>query len=155
MQELVQEVLKWPLIIQGAIGSALFWGILSLGQVITSKLIEKASTYSKETRESNLRTKWSKYYGHKAFLNKEKNVVAEVQISLIYASFRNFLKSMVWITLGLLFSKVISVLGVVGFIGGLYYLFKALNIVQKIDTNVDVDNKLKEIEDQIKLVTKT
>jgi hypothetical protein len=47
MNNLIKEILEWPIILQGALGSFLFWMLLSGGQKLTSFLVEKFSKYSK------------------------------------------------------------------------------------------------------------
>jgi hypothetical protein len=150
VEELINKILEWPLIVQGALGSALFWAILSFGQIATAKLINIVSAYSKKTRKRFLQNQITKYYGYSAHRKGDQTLSASVQVSLIYGANRDFFRGMIWVVLGLLLTGVIDVLGSVGFLGGLFYFFKALNRVQSIRATDDVDGKLKELRAQLK-----
>lgn len=152
MKEYIDAVLEWPLIVQGALGSGLFWLILIIGQYFTGRLSQLLSTYSKEYRLRLLRSQWAKYYGYKALQDGDRALSSSMQVSLLYIAFRDFIRGMIWVVLGMLFSSVFPILGVVGFIGGLYYLFKTLSHVRRIDTTVDVAGKLKELECEISAI---
>ncbi|WP_024594258.1 MULTISPECIES: hypothetical protein [unclassified Pseudoalteromonas] len=52
MSELMDAVMKWPIIVQGALGSGLFWIILLLGQKIVDKASDAYSHKSKKARIS-------------------------------------------------------------------------------------------------------
>jgi hypothetical protein len=54
MQELIDAIKAWPIIIQGALGSALFWLVLVVGQKITNALSIRFSTQSKSRRRARL-----------------------------------------------------------------------------------------------------
>lgn len=58
-------------------------------------------------------------------------------------------------TLGLAFSFLLPVLGIVGFIGTLYYLFLALEIVKGINYDGDVTEKINEINKELKELEST
>jgi hypothetical protein len=38
VKQIFEEILKWPIIVQGALGSALFWLLLTLGEKLFNKL---------------------------------------------------------------------------------------------------------------------
>ena len=56
----------------------------------------------------------------------------------------------VWVLLGFIGSVFLPVLGVVGYLGGLYYLFIAVNILKGIDTDEDSGQRVKEITEELK-----
>ena len=60
--------------------------------------------------------------------------------------FRNFISGAIWILLGLILN-----LHGIGYLGGIYYMFNALNSVQQItiSDNFDIDKKIKEISEQM------
>ncbi len=55
----------------------------------------------------------------------------------------------IWLALGLCFGSVIPVLGIVGFVGCLYHMFKGLSVVQAIDTGASPSEKITEIDKRI------
>jgi hypothetical protein len=43
MTELIDTILKWPIIVQGALGSGLFWLVLFMGQKSVNKISDSYS----------------------------------------------------------------------------------------------------------------
>jgi hypothetical protein len=51
--------------------------------------------------------------------------------------------------LGFAGSVFLPLLGAVGCVGALFYLFSALNLVKRVDRNADAQTKIKELTDEI------
>lgn len=122
MDELIETIKNWPMIVQGALGSGLFWLVLLVGQYLVENAINLYSRHSENSRESYLVSKMCKYdafiKGSAFFLN-----------ATIYRSMRFFYKAIMWLILGLLFQQFLSTLSTVGYLGCLYYLLKAYGII--------------------------
>lgn len=136
-------------ILYGALGSALFAFIVYVVPKIISALGELISKYSVEQRERRLNTLWLKYYGMTHEDDDQSLESTSCQVALIYKSLRQALKAFIWISLGLIFQSVVDLLGIIGFIGGLYYLFSALGQVQTVGEDVDPQVELEKIEAEL------
>jgi hypothetical protein len=144
--EFVAAITAWPVLIQGAIGSAIFWLVLLLGQKLAVRASAKYSESSKKRRKDFLMEQRLKYYYKTTTDNVARGVVFS---ALTYRAFRNFLRASIWMTLGLLGGSFISTLGVIGFLGAIYYLFAALNTVTPVPDGSDPAAKLKELSEEI------
>lgn len=141
--------IEFASIVYGALGSALFALIVYVVPKIISSASQFISKYSVKARDRRLKTLWLKYAGL-VHLDKEEDLNAAAnQVALIYKSLRELLKAFIWIVLGLIFQSVLGYLGIIGFLGGLYYLFLALAEVQKIDDSIEPYKALREIEEQM------
>lgn len=147
MEKFILAVQDWPVLIQGAIGSAIFWLVLLVGQRGARYCAGIIRTYSKDKQETYLRNEFIRY-----------NAVREggsIQIGGAYAAMlwyrasRNVIVGLIWLSLGLIFGSVVSVFGIVGFFGCIYHLFGALNIVGPINHEGDVEKKIAEIAEKL------
>jgi hypothetical protein len=142
IERLLTSISDWPVIVQGALGSALFAAVLFLGQKATGSLSSRYSAVSRERRRNFLLEQRLKY-SYK--LAKDMPTRAAIFSGLLYRASKNALRAAVWLTLGLIFSTFLPVLGLVGFLGALYYLFAALNTVTPVPEVDDIAERLKEL----------
>ncbi|WP_444930958.1 hypothetical protein ACJJIF_04015 [Microbulbifer sp. SSSA002] len=149
MSDILTIIIEWPLIIQGALGSGLFWLVLLLGQKITFLSSRIISQRSEKNEIHYLKTLRDKYIGLKAHQDKNIPFANYVITGSIYKSLRSLYKGLIWLALGLCFGSVIPVLGVVGFMGCIYHMFKGLSVVQAIDTSASPSEKIAEINERI------
>lgn len=149
MSDIVNTILEWPLIIQGSLGSGLFWLVLLLGQKITSLSSRIISQRSTKNEIRYLKILRDKYIGLKAHQDKNVQFSNYVITGSIYKSLRSLYSGLIWLALGLCFGSVIPVLGVVGFVGCLYHMFRGLSIVQAIDSSASPSEKIAEINKRI------
>lgn len=118
MSEVITIIKDWPIIVQGALGSALFWLFLVISQKIAVVVKEKLSKHSRESRLSRLRNEYFKYSNDEDAAEHSLSVVY-----LIYRSLRPFLRAMMWFVMGVITNIFASPLGVIGYIGALFLLF--------------------------------
>ncbi|WP_349741502.1 hypothetical protein [Roseateles cavernae] len=147
VETLIKAITDWPVLVQGAVGSALFWLVLLVGQKGVSAATTKYSSKSKAKRRAYLIEQRLKY-GYK--LAKENDFRAAIFAGLLYRASRNALRACIWLTLGLAVSAVVPVFGVVGFMGALYYFLEALNTVTAVPETEDVAAKIKAITEELK-----
>jgi hypothetical protein len=147
---LIEVILEWPVIVQGGLGSALFALIFFIGQKITALAANSVSSYSVKAKEEQLNILWQQYAGLKAFLDGDKQQSSSYMIGLIYQAIRFLFTGLIWLSLGLMLNSFIPTLEIVGFMGFIYYMFKGLNCVQKVDKTVDPSEKMSEISIQLK-----
>jgi hypothetical protein len=138
MEIIIDRILQWPVIVQGALGSGLFWLILFIGQKAFAVSSSRYITFSKKRRLNSLQAESIRY---KAFIIEDKSISAFLLIGLIYSAMHNLIESLICVFIGLLFHNFIPVFGVIGYLFALYYLFKAADNVRY--TNSEIDNKSK------------
>ncbi|MCK9388318.1 MAG: hypothetical protein M0Q22_07990 [Sulfuritalea sp.] len=147
MEQLIASVQDWPVIVQGALGSALFALVLFTGQKITTYFLDTVHAQSKRERARQLREQLIRYKALKSKDNAERAFYAAV---IWLRASRHVVKAFIWLTLGLAFNSLLGVLGVVGFLGATYYLFVALGIVKGISYDGDVTLKIEEIRTELR-----
>lgn len=145
MKELIEAMKAWPIIVQGALGSALFWVILVFAQKSFDFCSKLYSTHSASSRKSFLISKFVKL---NAFITGNQFDISAV----MYRSLRFLYKSLMWLALGFIFENLFSIGGVIGFVGCFYYLSKAYQLVSPLDEDI---NKSLEERDKVKEELKT
>jgi hypothetical protein len=142
IDKLLSAVADWPVIVQGALGSALFAGLAYLGQRLTPLISARFSEVSKKRRKAFLFQQRLKY-AYK--VTKDNPTRGAIISALLYIAARSLIRAAIWLVLGLIFSSFEGVLGVVGFGGCLYYLFAALSVVNHVPDAEDNAAKLEEL----------
>ena len=120
--EIISEILKWPIIIQGALGSFLFWLFFTVGQKTFSYL-------NKKLRDEK---QLGGYFGREArdsYHEGDYNRSTYNFLTCIYAAIHYFLKFVLSVFIGFLMAGIIPVFGYVGYFFALYFLFRALSYV--------------------------
>ncbi|MBA2083780.1 hypothetical protein [Aeromonas veronii] len=152
MNDLITAIKAWPIIVQGALGSGLFWLILVLLQKISLKITGYLSHLFKESEKSEIRTELLKILMTEAAGIEKLNYAAPI----LYRMARPFLRAILWLVLGLFVGSIISIFGIIGYIGSIYYLLQALNVVSAYKYNGDLEERksvlsarLKELEENV------
>ncbi|MCX4190850.1 hypothetical protein [Methylophaga sp. OBS3] len=145
MQELIEAIKNWPVIVQGALGSAAFWLLLVVIQRVYQFVDHRVSKISRNNRKSELINERLKL-GLKMTKGKDRALFAPV---LVYRMSRPFLKALIWLALGLLFTPASTVLSSVGYIGSIYYLVKALVVVSPFSFEGDPKTRMEEIQAEL------
>ena len=131
MDEWIKVFSSWPIIVQGALGSALFWLILALGQRAVSFVSDRYTGFSRIAKVSKLTDLQAKYL---IALTKEHALTGAYVSVLIYRSLRHFFRAFLWLTVGLLLQSLAPIIGVIAYVGSLYYFFGAVDVVRPVDT---------------------
>lgn len=151
MEQLFGAVKDWPVIVQGALGSALFSLIIIAGQRATTYLSNHINSVSKNRKRDRLNTQLTRLEA----LNSSDNAQSAFYAALLWIrASRSVIKALMWLTLGFAFGSFLNVLGVVGFLGCFYYLFKVLEVVKPITDEGDITAKIKDLEQQLTLLDK-
>ncbi len=128
--EIIEAIKDWPVIVQGALGSALFWLISLVAQRIVAIGVVKASKHSNQERLSWLVSRNAK---HEAFGGTRDDAkAAYATSSLIYRSLRPVYKGVIWLGLGLVASVFTPIGLAIGGVGLTYYFLKAYDVVSPI-----------------------
>lgn len=151
MSELISAIKAWPIIVQGAMGSGLFWLVLVLLQKASLKITSHLSHLSKKSERNGIRTELLKILMTETKGPEKLNFAAP----LLFRMSRPFLRSILWLVLGLLLGSIIPIFGIVGYVGSIYYLLEALNVVSAYkydgslaDRKIELTKRLKELEDE-------
>jgi hypothetical protein len=145
MNELIDAIKAWPVIVQGALGSALFWLVLVLGQRIRAAIAVKHSHYSKTARLSWLVSEQIKY---SAFTATTMESQSHHITFLLYRASRPALKSLMWLIYGLVMDSIAHPAGVIGYMVSLVFLFRAFEIIGPV-VNDNPQETLKSINEEI------
>ena len=116
--DIIKSVTDWPVIVQGALGSALFWAVLELGQ----RTAKRAATRLSADRKTG--NNWA-LMAHEA----KGSVAVEARFMCMYAALHYLLKAGVVAALSLALGSAIEVFSSVGFLISTYFLFRALSFV--------------------------
>jgi hypothetical protein len=147
MEKLVSAVKDWPVLIQGAIGSAIFWLVLLIGQRVAAYCAEALRNHSKGRRHTYL---INELLRHNALREGDDFVSGAPFAALLwYRASRHVIVGFIWLSLGLIFDSIVGVFGVVGFVGCIYYLFAALTVVAPVNFEGDIDKKIEDLQVEI------
>lgn len=146
MQEFVDAIKAWPVIVQGALGSALFWLILLIGQLLVTRLTSWQSKRSKIARKGWLMSERAKCLAGLATSSETFAVYATI---LLYRASRPLCRSILWLVLGLSFQAFIEPAGIVGYLGALYYLFKTAGVLGTIHSQQHTAEELEKIDQEL------
>jgi hypothetical protein len=116
--EIIKTVTDWPVIVQGALGSALFWAVLEIGQ----RAVKRASArLGKDLETAN----WFAMAAH----DGTGSLRANAQFFCVYGALHYILKGFVVTALSLVVSPWIDVFATVGYLISAYFFFRALAFV--------------------------
>ena len=127
LNELIDAMKEWPVIIQGALGSGLFWLILLLAQ---KAFMISSSYFSKRSKEERISWLISRDAKHEAFGGtKDFSQAAYATSALIYRSLRPVYRGFLWLGLGLVIYPFFELGLTIGGIGLIYFCLKAYEVV--------------------------
>ena len=133
--EIIGKILEWPIIVQGALGSALFWLVLFVGQKTINKISEKWNS-DKETAN----------YFAKSFHATEHETIRHLAFqSSMFGVLHYFIKSILIVVLSFIFGQFIPLFQTLGLIISLYFLFRALSYVPHFDSFSSKEETRKEL----------
>jgi hypothetical protein len=148
MKTLIDEILKWPVIVQGALGSALFSAILAVCAWSARTIATSFRGFSRVKRLDMLRNEALRYEG---LASNNPATSALTLVLLVYTAIRELVKALSVISLGFIFGSIVPILETVGFVMALYYLILAADAVRDTTRDVDPRERAKELE---KLIAK-
>ena len=133
--EIIGKILEWPIIVQGALGSGLFWLVLFAGQKITNKISEK---WNSDKKTAN--------YFAKSFSATKHEAVRHLAFqSSMYGVLHYFTKSILIVVLSFIFGEFIPLFQTLGLIISLYFLFRTLSYVPHFDSFPSKEELRKEL----------
>ena len=124
--EYIDKVLSWPVIIQGALGSLLFYLFFEIAKYLTRKTTIFYGKINKKVRTENLVFKKTQLAAN--FMTAGSG--ADLITLCIYGAMNKAAKGFVFLSFALVFMNYIPVFSVVAFVVAIYYFFKALKFVE-------------------------
>lgn len=116
--EILKIVTDWPVIVQGALGSALFWAILDVGQRIVRRIASRLGS-DKETAN------WFALAAHEA----SGEMGNKARFFCIYGAMHYVLKGLIVTVLSWAVSPLLDVFAAAGYLIAAYFYFRALAFV--------------------------
>lgn len=108
-----------PVIVQGALGSALFWLIFEVGQRLGLVISRKVFKDKKVAMWFSLAARASESHEYE---------IKYRQIA-IYGGLHYLIKALILIVVSLLLAPINHVIAVVGYVSSVYFLFRALSFI--------------------------
>jgi len=155
--ELIDKILEWPVIIQGILGSFLFWVIFTIGQ----KIINLST---KKIKDEN---KLGQYFGKQArdnFYEDQYEFSNYNFFICLYGALHYFLKFSLFVFLSMIIKDFVPVFSYVGYLIALYFIFRALTYVthfkvfeaedNKNGRKHPIDEKIKKLDEEIQQLKK-
>ncbi|HDY7531198.1 TPA: hypothetical protein RQJ59_004557 [Vibrio vulnificus] len=121
---ILETITAWPVIVQGALGSALFALISYIGQAVVKFTYAKWAIYSKYSNEVLASQKAGLI---DSYLNKNTQKTASILSIMMFSSLHYLMKAILFVAFGLIADSALPVFGVVGYTIGFIYLFKAMS----------------------------
>ena len=116
--DLIKTITDWPVIIQGALGSALFWAIIEFGQRVARRTADRLS-------KDKVTANWFALAAHEA----PPPMVEHARFICLYGSLHYMLKALVTIAVSFAINPILDVFASVGYLISVYFLFRALAFV--------------------------
>lgn len=136
--DIIKIITDWPVIIQGVLGSAVFWLILELGQ----RMLRLSASRLNED-------KWAGNWFALAALEASPPMRESARFMCLYAAFHYLLKSLVVFVMSFAFSPFIDVFASVGYFISVYFLFRGLAFVPHTSTFGPIPERKKKYEDGV------
>jgi hypothetical protein len=132
--EFINKILEWPVIIQGILGSFLFWMIFTIGQWIGKLSINKIK------QDNELGGFWGRT-ARDDFYKGNFNLSNFSFFICLYGSIHYFLKFVLVVFISYIISDFVPVFAFVGHILGFYFIFRAISYVTHFSTFDREDEK--------------
>lgn len=149
LQKTFEAVMQWPVIVQGALGSALFALISYVGQRVVKKIVATLAKHNQNLRKENLHRELI----HTKFIRMPGRTDRVMIVSMFQAS--SYIASgLIFLALGWLFEGIVPLSFKIGVLGFLYYVFRAALWLDRLTvepkaTDLQLWTRVKEIETEL------
>ena len=117
--EIIDKILDLPVIVQGALGSGLFWLMFDIGQRLTTSISKRLSSDQKTAM----------WFSLAANVTKSHEMQIECRQIAIYGGLHYLIKALILIVVSLLLSPLNHIIAIVGYVSSVYFLFRALSYI--------------------------
>lgn len=127
---ILEEIIKWPVIVQGALGSFLFWVLFKAGELLVKYSTKR---FSKDKKVAN-------YFSLVWYTEiiKEKGSYA-FQVCL-YGALHYLMKATLFICFAFIASTFNEVFFIIGLLIASYFLFRAISYIPHTDNHGSQEN---------------
>ncbi|MFL1456019.1 hypothetical protein ACJO5Y_16400 [Marinobacter sp. GN3S48] len=148
MQEIIDAATNLPILVQGALGSGLFWLVLLFLNLSRKWLFSHAVLLGKKARKDILE---DRRFFYRSVVSNDHAMLTLSSVALLFAAFRNFMHALICLVIGFIFSQFLSVFLYIGCLFALYFLLVASIRVGDLHTTDDSDitERIEEIDLQI------
>ena len=158
--ELLKKILDLPIIIQGVIGSFLFWLVFVIAQKLIDAVSKLFAQFNKRIEKENILFEQMHLLQH--VLPIDQIAGMRIHIASIHTGIYLFIKGAIFLSFGLIASDLIGGISVVAYIFSLYYFFRALkacyvkvfsdgkSVEEQKKRLAELDERLKQINSEIK-----
>lgn len=122
--EVLDRILDLPVIVQGALGSFLFWLAYVVSQKLINLIAKIVGSYSKRIQRENILFEKMHLLQDVFPVSDPKGTLAHVLG--IQAALYKLIKGMIFICFGLVSEKLIGSLSIIAYLIAVYYLFRSL-----------------------------
>lgn len=128
--EIINQIISWPVLVQGALGSGLFWLFMKAGQYVSNISKNFIGSHKKDmlARDKLI---------EKAIKSSSLQEWINFSSLAVYISLHYIIKAIIFISLGVMLKDYIPVFSIIGYIGGIGYLFLALRYSPHLDSHIE------------------
>lgn len=119
MSEIIVAITNWPIILQGVLGSALFWVVLELGQRGTRRMMGR---FGKDKQTAN-------WFAAAAHSLPAGEALEQARFVCLYGATHYAAKGFIVAILSVALAGFVQVIAIVGFLISGYFFFRALSFV--------------------------
>ena len=146
LKQTFDAITQWPVVAQGAMGSALFAALSYLGQKLARKAFSSFAQFNKNFRKENLYRELI----HKKHLQEPDRLQSVILVS-VYQAFGYVARGLIFLALGWLFEGIIPLALKIGALGFLFYVFRAVLWVDRFtvdskESDLQTWRRIREIE---------
>jgi hypothetical protein len=147
LDRLVTAITDLPVIVQGAMGSALFAVVLYVGQRAVGLFSSKLIASKRDRRKRYLADELMKIGVAAAADTGDRMFFLGM---VLYRCARYVVAALLWLTLGLIFNSAIAVFGIIGYIGCIYYLLQSVRLLQPLAEHPDRKTQFTKLSEELK-----
>ncbi|MHC0044034.1 hypothetical protein ACGDLY_012170 [Vibrio campbellii] len=147
--EIINEILELPVIVQGALGSALFAFIAWLLKILFNHVNVAFSKFNKQFRDEAKTAELVGLYYEQSGRGSDSTIFLTW---CIYYALVHLTQAAIWLVLGSVLGGFISTFTYVGYLGALYYLFRARKMLPKGNNDFsseELDAKILKLEQEL------
>lgn len=149
MNAVIKAITDWPALAQLVVATGIFSALVNLVTKIYAVCATQVIKVSQNARTSRVGNELLRTLAYKAAETSDIQHHGMYAAVLWYRASRHLIKALIWLTLGLACNAFVKAFGVVGFLGCLYYLFSAFQVVRPFPGPFDADAKIQELEQRL------
>jgi hypothetical protein len=152
MDKLIAAITDWPALAQALVAAAAFAALAAVGTKAYNSAYGFVASLSKGNRVYRLKNELIRCMAVKAGEGENLSANGLYAAILWYRAARQLIKALIWMTFGLV-ATPIPAFSTVGFLGCLFYLLSAFQVVRPYAGSIhDIDTKISDLKREIDLL---